>query len=61
MQNSRMRPRASGLGPLSLILLMSLVTPDTLINQATMSKWGVDVGEVVLVIQKKGAGPAPQC
>jgi hypothetical protein len=39
---------------------MSLVTPDTLINQTTMSKWGVDVGEVVLVIQKKGAGPAPQ-
>src|SRR5690554_7850218 len=25
MQNSRMRPKASGLGPLSLILLMSLV------------------------------------
>ncbi|MGB2109271.1 MAG: DUF3833 domain-containing protein [Marinobacter vinifirmus] len=39
---------------------MYLVTPDTLINQTTMSKWGVDVGEVVLVIQKKGAGSAPQ-
>ncbi|MBU2952946.1 DUF3833 domain-containing protein [Marinobacter sp. F3R08] len=32
---------------------MYLVTPDTLINQTTMSKWGVNVGEVVLVIQKK--------
>lgn len=32
---------------------MYLVTPDTLINETTMSKWGVDVGEIVLVIQKK--------
>ncbi|WP_366521664.1 DUF3833 family protein [uncultured Marinobacter sp.] len=32
---------------------MYLITPDTLINQTTMSKWGVDVGELVLVIQKK--------
>jgi len=32
---------------------MYLVTPDTLINQTTMSKWGVDVGELVLVIQRK--------
>ena len=32
---------------------MYLVTPDTLINQTTMSKWGVDVGELVLVIQKQ--------
>ncbi|MGO1502549.1 MAG: DUF3833 domain-containing protein [Marinobacter sp.] len=32
---------------------MYLVTPDTLINQTTMSKWGVDVGEIVLVIQKR--------
>ncbi|WP_404366192.1 DUF3833 domain-containing protein [Marinobacter sp.] len=32
---------------------MYLVTPDTLINQTTMSKWGVEVGELVLVIQKK--------
>ena len=32
---------------------MYLITPDTLINQTTMSKWGIDVGEVVLVIQKK--------
>lgn len=31
---------------------MYLVTPDTLINQTTMSKWGMDVGEVVLVITK---------
>ncbi|WP_417516377.1 DUF3833 domain-containing protein [Marinobacter sp.] len=31
---------------------MFLVTPDTLINQTTMSKWGIDVGEIVLVIQK---------
>lgn len=33
---------------------MYLITPDTLINQTTMSKWGVEVGEVVLVIQKLG-------
>jgi hypothetical protein len=32
---------------------MYLITPDTLINQTTMSKWGVDVGELVLVIQKQ--------
>lgn len=32
---------------------MYLITPDTLINQTTMSKWGVDVGELVLVIQKR--------
>lgn len=32
---------------------MFLVTPDTLINQTTMSKWGVTVGEVVLVIQRQ--------
>ncbi|RMJ02909.1 hypothetical protein DOQ08_02374 [Marinobacter litoralis] len=38
---------------------MYLITPDTLINQTTMTKWGVKVGEVVLVIQKKGAGFAP--
>ena len=31
---------------------MYLVTPDTLINETTMSKWGVDVGEVVLVIRR---------
>lgn len=31
---------------------MYLVTPDTLINQTAMSKWGVNVGEVVLVITK---------
>jgi hypothetical protein len=35
---------------------MYLITPDTLINQTTMSKWGVEVGEVVLVIQKLGYG-----
>ncbi|PSF09973.1 DUF3833 domain-containing protein [Marinobacter halophilus] len=33
---------------------MYLITPDTLINQTTMSKWGIEVGEVVLVIQKHG-------
>lgn len=32
---------------------MYLVTPDTLINQTTMSKWGIDVGEIVLVISRK--------
>lgn len=32
---------------------MYLVTPDTLINQTTMTKWGFDVGEIVLVIQKQ--------
>lgn len=31
---------------------MYLVTPDTLINETAMSKWGVPVGEVVLVIQR---------
>lgn len=31
---------------------MYLITPDTLINETTMSKWGVEVGEIVLVIQK---------
>ncbi|MFO8141446.1 MAG: DUF3833 domain-containing protein [Marinobacter sp.] len=35
---------------------MYLITPDTLINQTTMSKWGVEVGEVVLVIQKHEHG-----
>ena len=38
---------------------MYLVTPDTLINETTMSKWGVDVGEVVLVIQKQRQSSAP--
>ncbi|MGC8119611.1 DUF3833 domain-containing protein [Marinobacter sp. VGCF2001] len=40
---------------------MYLVTSDTLINQTTMSKWGLDVGEIVLVIQKRasaGSGPS---
>lgn len=32
---------------------MYLVTPDTLINQTTMTKWGVEVGEIVLVISKQ--------
>lgn len=32
---------------------MYLVTPDTLINETTMTKWGFDVGEIVLVIQKR--------
>lgn len=31
---------------------MFAVTPDTVINQTEMSKWGIDVGEVVLVIQR---------
>ncbi|MBS3803657.1 MAG: DUF3833 domain-containing protein [Oleiphilaceae bacterium] len=31
---------------------MHLVTEDTLINQTTMSKWGFNVGELVLVIRK---------
>jgi hypothetical protein len=31
---------------------MYLVTEDTLINQTTMSKWGFDVGELVLVIRR---------
>lgn len=39
---------------------MHLITPDTLINQTTMSKWGVEVGEVVLVIQKHKGGSSPQ-
>jgi len=32
---------------------MYLVTPDTLINETSMTKWGIEVGEVVLVIQKQ--------
>lgn len=32
---------------------MYLITPDTLINQTTMSKWGIEVGEIVLVISRK--------
>jgi hypothetical protein len=32
---------------------MYLITPDTLINETTMTKWGFEVGEIVLVIQKK--------
>lgn len=31
---------------------MHLITPDTLINQTEMKKWGFTVGEVVLVIQR---------
>lgn len=31
---------------------MYQVTPGTVINQTRMSKWGLDVGELVLVIQK---------
>jgi hypothetical protein len=31
---------------------MYLTTPDTLINETTMTKWGFQVGEIVLVIQK---------
>jgi hypothetical protein len=32
---------------------MYLVTPDTLINETAMTKWGFKVGEIVLVIQKQ--------
>jgi hypothetical protein len=32
---------------------MYLITPDTLINETSMTKWGFEVGEIVLVIQKK--------
>lgn len=32
---------------------MYLITPDTLINETTMTKWGFEVGEIVLVIQKQ--------
>jgi hypothetical protein len=32
---------------------MYLITPDTLINETTMTKWGFEVGEIVLVIQKR--------
>ncbi|WP_097459510.1 DUF3833 domain-containing protein [Mangrovitalea sediminis] len=31
---------------------MYAVTPDTVINQTSMSKWGFDVGEVVLAIHR---------
>lgn len=33
---------------------MYLVTPDTLINETAMTKWGIPVGEVVLVIRRTG-------
>ena len=36
---------------------MYLITPDTLINQTTMSKWGIEVGEIVLVISRKSPPP----
>lgn len=32
---------------------MYLITPDILINETTMTKWGLEVGEIVLVIQKQ--------
>jgi hypothetical protein len=32
---------------------MYLITPDTLINETSMTKWGFNVGEIVLVIQKQ--------
>lgn len=32
---------------------MYLITPDTLINETRMTKWGFAVGEIVLVIQKQ--------
>lgn len=32
---------------------MYLITPDTLINETAMTKWGFKVGEIVLVIQKQ--------
>ncbi len=32
---------------------MYLITEDTLINQTSMTKWGFNVGEIVLVIQKR--------
>ncbi|WP_407657904.1 DUF3833 domain-containing protein [Marinobacter bohaiensis] len=32
---------------------MIAVTPDTVINETRMSKWGVTVGELVLVIQRR--------
>lgn len=32
---------------------MYAVTPDTVINETRMTKWGIHVGEVVLVIQKE--------
>lgn len=38
---------------------MYLVTPDTLINETAMSKWGIKVGEVVLVIQRRDNGQDP--
>ncbi|WP_148864721.1 DUF3833 domain-containing protein [Marinobacter fonticola] len=32
---------------------MYAVTPDTVVNETEMSKWGVTVGEIVLVIQRQ--------
>ena len=38
---------------------MYLITPDTLINETAMSKWGINVGEVVLVIQRDSGRKTP--
>lgn len=35
---------------------MYLVEPDILINESAMSKFGVNVGQIILVIRKKLAG-----
>ncbi len=36
---------------------MYLVSPDVLINESRMTKFGFQVGEILLVIQRRGAGP----
>jgi hypothetical protein len=36
---------------------MYLVSPDVLINESRMTKFGFQVGEILLVIQRRGNGP----
>ncbi len=36
---------------------MYLVSPDVLINESRMRKWGVTVGQILLVMEKRGGNP----
>jgi Protein of unknown function (DUF3833) len=46
-------PYGDGTIDVSMDDWMYLITPDTLINETEMTKWGFKVGEIVLVIQKQ--------
>jgi hypothetical protein len=37
---------------------MYLVSPDVLINESSMTKFGVNVGEILLVIRREGTAPS---